>query len=88
MMANAPLVGAVRLPELKTTVSVAVGTCCGSQLVALFQSVDVEPFQVSVVARALLLPSPSPTSDRTNTNKVCFMVLIPCVNNQPSNFCQ
>src|ERR1039457_2993795 len=79
IMVKALLVGAVRLPELKITWSAVTGTCGGSQLVALFQSVAVEPFHVRVTARTLPLPRPSPTSDKTNADKMRFMVLNPLV---------
>jgi hypothetical protein len=76
-MAKAVLVVAVRVPELKITVSLAVGTCCGSQLVALFQAVEDEPFHVRIAERALKPLNPGSTSVMINVCRMRFMVLNP-----------
>ncbi len=74
MTAKAVLVVAVRFPEPKMTVSLAVGTCWGSQLVALFQSAEVEPFQVSTAERRSRQPNAKPITDRISKYRLRFIV--------------
>jgi hypothetical protein len=79
MTAKAVLVVAVRLPELKTTVSLAVGTCWGSQLVALFQAVEVEPFQVRIAERRFKPPNPNPiTTDKMQISERRLIIKCSC----------